>query len=341
MYLYIFGANLSFNERLSISTEYDSNVYRSVINSSEGIYSDFDIKAQSDMNIKISSGRNLLRLNLVNGGKLFINESDANAIVNQVDLFYNYNLKYIYPEMGITLKDITTANTMQDYTTFMPYIAANISTGTFLFRIFGGVEKFIFDYSSNYSYLSPTAGILLSTRLDENIRLQLNYAYKYSIYDSYAYKKVGNLEGNDLLLARTTDKRSDNNHNFSIRFNYESDILISLAYNPEINISNSAGESVFRQRFQLTLSTQIIYDIYLNLLLSIMISSFSDGILVSDEILLLSDNENRNYIILKLSREVFKKTFLELKYSYYYSEYSNYATRFTRYVLSLGLCFKF
>jgi hypothetical protein len=341
IYLSVFSTNLSISERLSLSYEYDSNVYRSTLNSEEGIYSDFDLKLQSDLNLKLLADKNLLRINLQNGGKLFINESDANAIVNQLELVYNYRLKHLSPESGIVFKDTTTVNTIQDYTTFMPYTAAIISIDKFLFRVMGGLEKFVFDYSSKYSYLAPVAGILISTRLDESVILQLNYAYKYSIYDSYAYKKVGNLDSDSLLLTVTTNKRRDNNHNISVRFNYESDILISLAYNPEINLSNSAGESVIRQRFQLTLATQIIYEIYFNLLLSVMISSFKDGILVSDEILLLNDNENRNYIILKLSKEIFKKTFLELRYSYYYSEFSNYTTRFDRHVISSGVCLKF
>lgn len=334
-------SDFSAKGRFNLTPEYDSNIYKRAYNSDEEIIPDLDLRLQLDLSLKILSGRHLARVNLLNGGKLFIHETDANTLVNHIDLSYIYRKGKFNPEVGIELKDISTVDTIQDYTLLRPYLNLNIKNDLLLFKLTSGYEKFIFDFKMDYSYNAPFLGFLTHIGLDEVISIDLNYIFKYELFNSLAYKRSGNLDSDSLLTVRTTDKRKDINHNVMLRMNYEDDILISIAYNPEINNSNSAGESVFRQRFQLSIASQILYDIYLNILLSFMISSFKDGILISDQILLVNDNENRNYIIIKLSREILRKLMFEIRYSYYYSEFSNYITRFSRYILAAGICLKF
>ncbi|MCX7958098.1 MAG: hypothetical protein N3B13_03545 [Deltaproteobacteria bacterium] len=339
--LFSLSADFSAKERLNISLEYDTNVYKSPLRENDSLISDYNLRLQSDLTLKYSSKKHLFRSNIINGGKLFLKESDANMLVNQGEVSYLYKSGSFAPETGIELKDTTTAQTRQDYTLIRPFAAMNYLTESVYLKLLAGYEKFIFDFSNNYSYESPVAGLISSFNIDENLSINLNYLFRYMMYDSFAYRKLGNIEKDTLLTERTGNKRKDTNHSLIARLNYESDLLISLTYNPEINSSNSAGESVFRQRFQISMTSMLFFKIYLNMLLSVMISSFKDGILISDELLLINDNENRNYIIFKLSREVYKKTMVELKYSYYYSEFSNYITQFSRSVVSAGVCLKF
>ncbi len=341
IFLLSLPADILLKERLNISSEYDSNVLKSPSKGDEPIESDFNLKLQSDLNLRYSSGKNIIKANIINGGKLFFSISNANTLANQVEASYLYKTGKFAPEAGIELKDTTTVRTMQDYTLLRPFAALNYISDMVYLKLMIGYEKFIFDYNNNFSYESPVSVLVTSVNADENLNINLNYSFKYMLYDTFAYKKIGNLEKDTLLTRKTSDKRTDTNHNIILRLNYESDLIISLTYNPEINLSNSAGESVFRQRFQLSMTSMLFFRIYLNMLLSVMISSFKDGILISDELLLINDSENRNYIIVKLSREIYKKTMLELKYSYYYSEFSNYITQFSRTVLSAGLCLKF
>lgn len=334
-------SDFSTKGRLNLTLEYDSNIYKRAYNSDEEIIPDFDLRLQLDLNSKISSEKHLARINLLSGGKLFIYETDANTLANHIDLSYMYRKGRFNPEIGIELKDISTVDTIQDYTLLRPYLNLNIKNNLLLFKLASGYERFIFDFNMDYSYHAPFLGLLTHIGLDEAISIDLNYIFKYELFNSLAYKRSGNLDSDSLLAERTTDKRKDINHSVMLRMNYDDDILISIAYSPEINNSNSAGESVFRQRFQISIASQILYDIYLNILLSFMISSFKDGILISDQLLLVNDNENRNYIIIKLSREILRNLMLEMRYSYYYSEFSNYITRFSRYTLAFGICLKF
>lgn len=339
--LYSISADFLAKERLNIALEYDTNIYKSASSELEPITSDFDLRLQSDLNLRYRHNKNILRVNLINAGKLFFSEHNANTLANQIEFSYLYRNENIQPEVGIELKDITTLKTIQDYTIIRPYTALNYDSKSAFIKLLSGYEKFIFDFNNNYSYEGFISGIMTALKIGENLNINLNYSLKYVLFDSLAYKKLGNLERDTLLVQKTDNERRDFNHNFILRLNYESDIILSITYNPEVNSSNSAGESVFRQRFQLSMTTILFYKIYLNMLLSIMISSFKDGILISDELLLLNDNENRNYIILKLAREIYKNTLFELKYSYYHSEFSNYTTQFSRNVLSTGFCLKF
>ncbi len=339
--LFIIHSDFSFKERLSISTEYDSNIYRSTYNTNEKIISDFDLRLQSDFYFRFSKDKNIINTNLMNGAKLFINNPDADTIVNQADISYIYKMRILTPEIGTEIKDISSINTIQDYTILRPYFNLNFKINGFFLKLATGFETFIFDFNDNYSYEAPLTGFLTMLKIDDNLNLNINYIFKYEFFDSYAYKKAGNLDSDSLLTEKTQKKTADTNHNILLRLNYESDILLSLSYNPEINISNSIGESVFRQRFQLSVASQIFLDIYINILLSFMVSSFKDGILISDQILLINDNENRNYVIIKLSREIVKNLMLEIKYSYFYSEFSNYTTSFSRYTIASGLCLRF
>ncbi|MCX7944305.1 MAG: hypothetical protein N2746_07355 [Deltaproteobacteria bacterium] len=333
--------DFSAKERLNISTEYDSNVYKRPLKDNELLKSDFNLRLQSDLNLRFSSNKHILKLNIINGGKLFINESDANAIANQGEISYSYKAGKFIPEIGLDAKDTSTIDTIQDYTIIMPFVALNYYSKSLYLKLLQGYERFILDYKEDYSYDGLVSGIITNLSIDEDLSFNANYIFKYNYYDSPAYKKLGDLDKDILLTQKTTNKRRDSNHNLLLRLNYESDIIIFFSYNPEINTSNSAGESVFRQRFQLSMTSLLFFKIYINMLISIMISSFKDGILISDELLLINDSENRNYIIIKLSREIYKKTMIEFKYSYYYSEFSNYITQFNRTVISLGFCFKF
>lgn len=330
-------SDLSLKERASLLGEYDSNVYRTTSIDGRPIVSDFDLRLQSDFSLKYSKGRHLLRLNLTDGGKIFINESDANTLVNQGEFTYFYKKNFFSPEIGIEVKDIRTVNTIQDYTIIRPFGAINLFSNIVNLKLLIGIEDFSFYYNNNYSYKAGFSGLITSFPLDENLSLNINYAFKYLFFDGYAYERAGNIEKDTLITRITDNKRRDINHSFILRMNYESDIILSFSYNPEINSSNSAGESVFRQRFQLSVTSELFYRIYLNLLLSLMISSFKDGILISDILLITNDSENRNYLIIKLSREIYKNTMIEFRYAYYYSEFSNYITRFSRSVVSLGL----
>lgn len=335
------SSNFSMKERLTLSVEYDSNVYRTPSNAEQNLISDFDLKLHSDFYLKYSQNKHLFKSNIINGGKLFFNETNADTLVTQIDTSYLYYISRFAPEIGIEFKDISTVKTIQDYSIIRPYVHLNYLINPILIRLIGAYEKFIYDENSNYSYNSSVVGLLTTYNIDESLSLNLNYLFRHIDYDSYAFKKLGNLDEDMLLTTRTENKRVDINHNFVLGLTYESDILFSISYNPEINNSNSAGESVFRQRFQISTTSLLFYKIYLNILLSFMISSFKDGILISDQLLLINDNENRNYIIFKLSRDIFKNMVLEIKYSYYYSEFSNYFTQFSRNVISTGLCLKF
>ncbi len=339
--LFFFTTDLSIKERLNISTEYDTNIYKNAQNAQGPLISDFDLRLQSDLNLKYKFKNHIMRSNLINGGKLFINETDANTLVNQFEFSYLFKHNIFSPEAGIEVKDNTTSKTIQDYSLIRPFVAINYIDDPFYIKLIAGYEKFIFDYNNNYSYQSPATGILSTVNIDDNTSLNFNYVFKYMFYESNALKKFGNIDEDTLITQKTENRREDRNHNFILKLNYESDILISITYNPEINSSNSVGESIIRQRFQISMSAMLFYKIYLNMLLSIMISSFEDGVLISDQFLLINDSENRNYIILKVSREIYKKIMYELKYGYYYSEYSNYITQFSRTVISTGICLKF
>ncbi|MGB9599034.1 MAG: hypothetical protein ACPL7I_00660, partial [Myxococcota bacterium] len=301
------NGDFTIKERLNLSLEYDSNVYRRPSNTGENIISDSDIKLQSDLSLKYLRDRHLYKANILNGGKLFFNESDANTVVTMIDTSYLFKISRFSPEIGIELKDITTVKTAQDYSLIKPYISFNYFSDLFFIKLIGDYEKFIFDVNNDYSYNAAAAGLVTAYQIDENLNLNLNYLFRYIVYDSYAYRRLGNLDQDSILTTRTEKSRQDINHNLIIRLNYESDILLSISYNPEINSSNSVGESVFRQRLQLSMTSMLFFKIYLNMLLSFMISSFKDGILISDQLLLINDNENRNYIIIKLSRDISRK----------------------------------
>jgi hypothetical protein len=109
------------------------------------------------------------------------------------------------------------------------------------------------------------------------------------------------------------------------------------SYTFQAILSNSSGFSYLRHRLSAQLSLKVPGDLFLHLAGALQFLSFRDKVFLDTSLFI--EDDNRNWVGVRLSRELGKGFSLEASYAFYASTFSADAVYYRRHVAGLGVAY--
>lgn len=143
----------------------------------------------------------------------------------------------------------------------------------------------------------------------------------------------------------TDIERIDLAHSAHGELVYTGDRIYSARYVVRVNDSNSFGQSLVRQRLELGLTTELFWKVYLTATGAVMLNIFLDPLLLAPDVNSQSfvsiEDENRNSLLLHLSRELGGGWAAEARYAIYSNEFATEELSFRRQTAYLGAVYQY
>lgn len=139
--------------------------------------------------------------------------------------------------------------------------------------------------------------------------------------------------------------RADMHHAAGAELVYTGDRIYSARYEVQISDSNSYGQSLVRQRFEVGLTTETWAEIFLTARAAVQFNTFLDPLLLARNVqaqtFVTIDDENRNSLSLHLARDVGKDWSVEARYALFTNEFATQELSFRRQVFYLGAVYTY
>ena len=209
------------------------------------------------------------------------------------------------------------------------------------YRVFTYKPNRAFDFAGETAGLSFTHPFPLGKDDQDSLEVTLSYAAARRRYQSAA---IANVCADDAALAATclmtTDRlRSDLFHAAGIEASYLGSRIYTVRYQLHLNDSTSFGQSLLRNRLELAITSEVVWDIVVTAKAVLQWHHFLDPVLLSGDIgtFLTIEDESRNAFVLHAVRE-FGDLTLEARYAFYANELGG-DLPFRRHTLYLGLVY--
>lgn len=176
------------------------------------------------------------------------------------------------------------------------------------------------------------------------IEIGASYSLGRRAYRGFAFTNVcppGSDIGPECFVA-TENKRRDLHHTLAAEVSYTGERIYSARYQLQITDSNSFGQSLVRQRLELSLTSELFGSgVFVTALLALQLNHFLDPLLLARDVNAQSfvsiDQENRNSLAVHASRKVGERLSLEARYTFYTNEFATQERPFRRYTAYAGV----
>lgn len=178
------------------------------------------------------------------------------------------------------------------------------------------------------------------------IELSVGYAISRRRYRGPAFAD-GCMPGAEIepeCFIATGNPRRDLHHAVSIEGSYTGTRIYSARYQLQITDSNSFGQSLVRQRVDLSVTSEIPRTgVFATLQLAVLFNHFLDPLLLARDVeaqtFVSIDEENRNAVIAHATRDLFGAWAVEARYAFFTNEFATDERRFRRQTIYGGLVY--
>lgn len=209
-----------------------------------------------------------------------------------------------------------------------------------------------FDYKPNRSF--DFTGVFLGAQLGRRVRSEdatgeLAYAGGYTLseraYDGPALANDCG-EGEPIVpscLEVTSLGRADLFHAFFAEITWTRAFILGARYELQVNDSNSFGQSLIRHRLELSGTTELFADIFLNAQVVLIVNQFLDALLLAGDVgtFITIEDEARNAVILHLTRDLGPRLAVELRAALYTNPFADANLEYRRMTLYFGFVYDF
>ena len=201
-----------------------------------------------------------------------------------------------------------------------------------------GYRYSFFNYETyhNFNNRCHSPRVRVSRRLGRRLIGSLEYSFTRRRYRRMICAPDG--EGGLVQLNR---RQRDNLHQLDMALNYGRGFVLNFIYTLQRNNSNNFGFSYWNNRLSLVFGKRLPLEVFLNAYLFFELRRYSDK---TDEPILVEiiteENDNNGWV-LKLSRPMTSKLEASLTYSYYSNQSSIRDLNFHKNLLNLGLTHRF
>jgi hypothetical protein len=204
-------------------------------------------------------------------------------------------------------------------------LRARVGYGGFVFK----PDDFDFGYQGDDYLLELTA------RPSPRLRLSASYDFARRAYRSNVLLEVLTPDSAQTFPGR--DLRDDFVHTVDLRVRYVRGVLVEGGYMLQAVTSNSFGFSYLRHQISAQLSAKLPGAIFFHVAGALQFLSFSDPVFL--ERTLFIEDDNRNWVSVKLSREIGKGFAIEARYNFYTSTFAADVLYYRRHVVGIGVAY--
>jgi len=201
-----------------------------------------------------------------------------------------------------------------------------------------GYRYSFFDYETfqnfNYRYHRPRARV--SRKLGRRLIGSLEYSFS-----RRCYRRLISAPDEEGGLIRLNRRQRDNLHQLDLALNYGRGFVLNIIYTLQRNNSNNFGFSYWNNRVSLIFGKKLPLEFFLNAYLFFELRRYSDK---TDEpilVELITEENDNNGWVLKLSRSLLPALEASLTYSLYRNQSSIRDLNFQKNLLNLGLTHRF
>jgi hypothetical protein len=180
-----------------------------------------------------------------------------------------------------------------------------------------------------------------------SIELSLGYVLGRRNYEGMAFANgcSDDVEIGPECFVATENPRGDLHHVVSVESSYVGARIYSARYQLQITDSNSFGQSRVRQRFDLSITSEIPRTgIFATLKVAVLFNHFLDPLLLARDVDAQTfdsiEDENRNALILHATRDIGEDLAIEARYALFTNEFATDERRFRRQTVYGGLVYR-
>jgi hypothetical protein len=201
-------------------------------------------------------------------------------------------------------------------------------------RITGLAHRFIFYNRFAYSWWGPDVALSARYRFNRQHSIALS-----AFFNPRTYNSSRNLPPDE--TSEVELRRADSFLGASVSYAFRGPFQLSGGYSYFDQTSNSYGESIRRHRLTVSAGIRLPFQLVALATGTLQLSQFPDGIFLSPELAVASDDENSSAFTLKLSRALSKVVELDIRYSAYFNQFPGAQYLYSRHVVSLGAAVDF
>jgi hypothetical protein len=334
---------VELSHRASVSIEYDDNVYKThrdlVADGLGRLFYDFGLNWYITPN-------NLWQTNYQLGGKAYFQETDKDALINQLQLgFTNSSVPMLQLGVDAAAKLRNTLDSEEDYLKYQGRAFAGVRpVEAFYLELHAAYDEFDLRQSTLYDYWNQQYGLEMRCDYQRIFSIGVNYDFNRKTYYYNANRNIG---GGAPILEPTTYRRADNLHEAGLSFSYQTTLFESLpflataAYLYQYNDSNSYGNSFDNHRLLLSLSQYVHQDTSVHLLGTVQIRNGKEKVLLAPNYAVEETDDNYNQLAVRLNHDFTDNIGIFGGYHRYWSSYPDDQFNFEKNLYTVGAKFSF
>ena len=283
--------------------------------------------------------RHALSLRVDLGGKVFFQARDEDLFISSATLGYDFRAHdRVSFDVDATIKD---RHERVDETAYLNAAGGGavrfVLASKLDLRLRAGYARFLFRADdASFGYRGDDYALTLVAYPARRVRLSASYGFARRAYDAKVFLPDPVSPG---VVKLGQDTRGDDVHSAELRARVLRVVLVDASYTFQAVRSNSYGFSYLRHRVGLQLSAKLPWGVFGHLGGALQWLSFRDPVFL-DPVLFVED-DNRNFVSVKLTRALAPKLSLEARWSFYASGFSGDPLYYRRHVAGLGVAYAF
>jgi hypothetical protein len=353
-------ARAELSVKIEAGSELDSNVHRTTTeNGAEEAAAGarFALRALGSFR---PTERSAARLSAVAAAKVFPSQEARNETVALVAADGRWDLAVgpLAPGLRLSYYDVTDADGDDGTDTLDHAFRTGAAAGALTLRteddhrleVFAGGRFFQYKPDRDLDFTGVTLGAQLARRLrNEDATRELAYAAGYTFAErAYDGPALANICRPDEAigphcLAETRLSRADLFHALFAEITWTRAFILGARYELQLNDSNSFGQSLLRHRLELSGTTELFADIFLNAQVVLIVNQYLDALLLAGDVgtFITIEDEARNAVIVHLTRDLGRSLAVEARAALYTNPFADKALEYRRMTLYLGFVYDF
>ncbi len=296
--------------------EFDSNANRL-----EGEQARADFLARYFANVALqgrAGSRGSVTFDVNHGGKFFAEQADADTLLTQVALGYRHRLtSNVGAWTQFDIKDRTERISIRDYNRGGLAGGLDLSIGDVFARAGAGWRYFAYKPSPEFSSSNVEGQASVGWQFAERWQASLGYTFAHRDFDTP--RLTVDSSDSTSIASVAAEERSDRFHFGQLSVAFRGPVIAQATYALAINTSNSFGQGLTRHILDLTITSELFWDLLASARLELQRTSYADPVLIDASFII--DEDNRNAIVASLARPFLGDWEVELRYSVYLQEF--------------------
>ncbi len=344
------------NLKLEAGSEVDTNVHRTT---SEGSAPVTAAGARATIRVGASARpgeRSLFRMAALAAARVWSGEnaSSANVAVASADARYDIAFGRLAPGVRASYYEAAEAGSLsgspgldQDFRTGSAAATLTLRTeDDHRLEAAAGARFFVYKPNGEFDFTGAQLGATLARRVrlgegDDELTYALGYTMSQRAFSGQAL--ANQCSPGETIMVKclyvTTLPRADLFHDAAVEVTWTRAFILGLRYSLQVNDSNSFGQSLVRHRVELSGTTELFADLYLNAKVILIVNQYLDALLLGGDVGTFTtiEDEARNAVILHLTRDVSERVTLEARYAYYANPFASRELAYRRQTFYLGM----